>query len=154
MHHGAKSDILECIYPCRETEWTKPLTTAVIIDCAMGVHMLRPKDATTFLEYFDNIFSDYVLGWFNSHTRVDVVFDVYSELSIKSGLREVRGSGSRMKVAPSAKIPRKWHNFLKVSENKQELFCLLAERMKCVMLPQVYLHCIWLLILLYFCFTG
>ncbi len=59
-------------------------------------------------------------------TRVDLVWDSYIENSLKSSTREKRGSGSRSRVLPSAQIPKKWSEFLRVDKNKAELFNLLS----------------------------
>ena len=49
--------------------------------------------------------------------RIDVVWDVY----IKD-TREKRGKGIRRRVAPTTPLPKKWKDFLRVNENKTELF--------------------------------
>ena len=50
--------------------------------------------------------------------RVDLVWDVYKDDSLKKFLREKRGSGQRRKVLESTKIPKNWKGFLRVDENK------------------------------------
>ena len=60
-------------------------------------------------------------------SRIDIVWDVYHKDSLKAATREKRGSGLRRKVVPSASIPGNWSGFLRVNENKEELFALLAK---------------------------
>ena len=51
----------------------------------------------------------------------------------------MRGTGTRRRVVPSARLPANWKGFLRVSANKAELFSLLAERiaMECVAGKQI-----------------
>ena len=58
--------------------------------------------------------------------RVDIVFDVYKEKGIKSSTREKRDFGRRIKVNSTTRIPKTWHNFLRVNENKTELFGIIS----------------------------
>ena len=50
--------------------------------------------------------------------------------SLKSQTREKRGSGVRLSVKASTPISKNWHQFLRVDENKEELFCLLAKQLE------------------------
>ena len=87
MHHGNKSEILYCIIPS-ELDNRKPETTAAVLDGAVIVQMLRPGNAVTVGDYFTDVFMPYIMSWFESNNRVDVVWDVYSKTSLKSGTRE------------------------------------------------------------------
>ena len=60
--------------------------------------------------------------------RVDLVWDVYQDDSVEISLREKRGSGQRRKVLASTGIPADWKGFLRVDENRDELFKLLANK--------------------------
>ncbi|KAL8565525.1 hypothetical protein ACOMHN_049501 [Nucella lapillus] len=60
--------------------------------------------------------------------RLDVVWDIYVSHNLKADTRKRRGSGIRRRVMPSARIPGNWKGFLRVSENKEELFNLLAQK--------------------------
>ena len=84
--------------------------------------------ACTFAEYAQVIFLPYVLKQLNSAKRVDIVWDVYREDSLKKAARENRGSGQRRKVTPTTRIPSDWKGFLRVDDNKTELFKFLAEQ--------------------------
>ena len=59
--------------------------------------------------------------------RLDLVFDVYLPCSLKCGTREKRGIGTRTLVSVNSKIPKNWQDFLRVDENKTELFRYLAD---------------------------
>jgi hypothetical protein len=56
-----------------------------------------------------------------------VIFDVYYRNSLKYLTREKRGFGTRMHVTANTKIPSNWQEFLRVDENKTELFHFLAD---------------------------
>ena len=58
--------------------------------------------------------------------RVDVVFDKYSNDSIKLQTRKNRGNGVKCKVVLNGKVPKNWKGFLRNLGNKEELFQLLA----------------------------
>ena len=58
--------------------------------------------------------------------RVDIVWDVYREDSLKAQTRRNRGAGHQLRVANNTSIPANWRNFLRVDANKDALFRLLA----------------------------
>ena len=58
--------------------------------------------------------------------RVDIVWDVYIQDSLKSTTRQKRGKGVRRRVASATAIPQNWKDFLRLDENKTELFAFLA----------------------------
>ena len=125
MYHGEKSEILECITP-NELPIQRPVTTAAVLDGAVIVQMIRPRNSVTFGEYFTEQFVPYIMTWFESNERVDIVWDVYSKTSLKAGTREQRGSGVRRRVTFATKIPGNWAAFLRVDLNKEELFIEIA----------------------------
>jgi len=78
-------------------------------------------------DYQHNIFLPYLQSILNKVQRIDVVFDVYYPDSVKTLTREKRGIGSRAKVTAGSKVPSNWHEFLRVDDNKRELFHFLAD---------------------------
>ena len=136
MHHGTNSEILDCFIPSN-LDNKKPDTTAAVRDGAMLVQMLRPGSATTIREYFTDVFEPYIMSWFDGEDRVDIVWDVYSKTSLKSGTREQRGTGARRRVTLSTKVPSNWAAFLRVDLNKQEFFQEIANCFKMTQLPEV-----------------
>ena len=72
-------------------------------------------------------FADYSKLVFNKkelHTceRIDIIWDVYKHDSLKATTRDNRGKGIRIKVNGQVKLPRNFQDFLRDSQNKQELF--------------------------------
>ena len=50
------------------------------------------------------------------------MWDRYLENSLKQGTREARGTGTRRRVCDSAAIPLNWKSFVRLDDNKKELF--------------------------------
>ena len=126
LRGGNKSDLVKCLPKFPNAKFDAP--NAVILDGAVVVQMLPPSTAGTFEEYFDQVFRPYLLRQLVTATRVDVVFDVYIDGSLKQSSREKRGSGQRRRVPPPTRIPTDWKRFLRVDGNKSELFSFLAKK--------------------------
>ena len=103
--------------------------TAMIVDGAAAVHKINPGLCSTFEDYCDKAFKGYIMSCGRDIHRIDLVFDAYWDNSLKSSTRLRRGTGDRVKVTLQTPIPKNWNAFLKVSENKEELFHLLAKRL-------------------------
>ena len=84
MYHGSKSEILDCIVPTN-LDNNRPVTTAAVLDGAVLIQMLRPRSARTIGDYFTEEFVPYIFSWFEGNDRIDIVWDVYSKTSLKSG---------------------------------------------------------------------
>ena len=107
------------------------------MQCPAVVHFLPIGGMNTFSDFAQKIVIPYVQSY--KCSRLDIVFDQYKKDSLKSALREKRGDGTKWKVEPQVKIPKKWTNFLHVSENKKELFNFLAVQVTtCPLSNQVY----------------
>ena len=50
MHHEEKSEILDCLVP-KKLENVRPVTTAAVLDGAVHIQMLRPRNAVTLCDY-------------------------------------------------------------------------------------------------------
>jgi len=129
MRLGTKADLLRCITPREsEAEAATPAVDAVFLDGACVVQMLNPGTAKTFQDYADSVFMPYVSSQLSKTERVDVIWDEYKPDSLKGMTRQNRGKGSRRRVAPSTAIPKNWKDFLRVDENKSELFTFLSRQ--------------------------
>ena len=130
LRSGQKAGLIKCILNQAADPPSNFQADAVILDGAVIVQMLPVKTARTFEEYFNTIFAPYVLHQLETANRVDLVFDDYRKDSLKTSTREKRGSGQRRKVLPNALIPCDWKGFLRVDENKTELFRYLSEKVR------------------------
>lgn len=126
LYLGSKSDLLVCLEGHAEPQSEAPTVTAVVLDGAVIVQMLKPGTANTFEEYAQQVFIPYVVQQLQHVSRLDLVWDSYRADSLKASTREQRGKGVRRRVVDSAVIPGNWQSFLRVDINKVELFSYLS----------------------------
>ena len=125
---GNKADLLSCL-GLEEVQSTCTLAVdAKLLDGAAVIQMLNRGTAQTFQQYSDLVFLPYISNQLTTARRVDIVWDVYIPDSLKGSTREKRGKGVRRRVAPSTQIPKNWKDFLRVDENKTELFKFLSQQ--------------------------
>lgn len=126
LRTGTKSDLLTCLEGLAPTSTTKPTAEITIIDGATIVNMLRPGLAKTFEDYANTVFIPYIKAQLQHVRRIDIIWDVYMPDSLKSDTHSKRGKGVRKRVEPRSSLPKNWEEFLRVDENKTELFSFLA----------------------------
>lgn len=78
---------------------------------------------------------NYVEDQLKTAERVVVVWDKYIQSSIKHCARQKRGIAKRRRVLPNTAVPSDWQDFLRLEENKQELFAFLAGRIESIPVP-------------------
>ncbi|KAG1674646.1 Pinin [Nymphon striatum] len=115
LRQGTKADLIQCFDKLHETQLNEPKVSAVIVDGAAVVQILKPGTAKTFQDYSQNVFVPYIAKLLAQVSRVDVVWDVYQQCSLKSSTRERRGTGSRRKVLPFV-------NVILIANNGKEVF--------------------------------
>lgn len=119
----------------------RPVFEAKVYDGPAVVHMLPPGPVRTFQEYADKVFCPFIARECSPGVkRVDVVWDTYSDRSIKNATREKRGQGKRFVVNAGTKIPKSWPNFLRDAENKVQLFRLLSSSLQNLSVPGVEIY--------------
>ena len=99
MRKGQKADLvqyLEALQSNRPEE--APNVESIVIDGAVAVQMLNRRTARTFQEYSDTVFMPYKTKQLERTKRVDIVWDIYKDDSLKAGTREKRGKGTRRRV--------------------------------------------------------
>ena len=121
LRQGTKADLLQCFAKLHETQVTEPEVSAILVDGAAVVQLLKPGMAKTFQDYSQNVFISYIAKLLAKVSRVDVIWDIYQQFSLKSSTRERRGTGRRRKVLPAVTLPRHWQEFLRVDENKRDI---------------------------------
>eukprot|EP00112_Aurelia_sp_Birch-Aquarium-sp1_P002124 Seg1231.3 transcript_id=Seg1231.3/GoldUCD/mRNA.D3Y31 product="hypothetical protein" protein_id=Seg1231.3/GoldUCD/D3Y31 len=106
IRSGAKCDLMECLQNevVQQPEESSvqlegPKVDSVIIDGAALINMLRPGAAKTFEEYANNFFRPHLQAQLRNRKRIDLVWDVYFEDSLKKATRLKRGKGVRRKVS-------------------------------------------------------
>jgi len=123
---GAKSDLLACLEDVSQPRSEAPLTSCIVLDGAVIVQMLKPDTAKSFNEYAHEVFTPHILSKFQQTTRLDLLWDRYLPHSFKGTTRAKRGKGLRRRVLSRASIPGNWASFLRVDDNKTELFSFLS----------------------------
>ena len=103
---------------------TRPAVDALIIDGAAFVNMMEPKHATTYGNYALEL-SEKILNLTRTLARLDVVFDVYREDSLKAQTREERGEGDDVDICATTPIMN-FRRSLRGNRSKSTLFSLLA----------------------------
>ena len=137
MRIGIKSYLLRCLESDLLEQNAFPVADVIILDGAAVVQMLNPGTARTFKEYGELVFAPYISAQLKKCSRVDLVWDVYVLGSLKASTRQKRGKGTRKRVAASTVMPKNWTDFLRIDENKTELFAFLSPEAIC--LPLVLL---------------
>ena len=122
LRGGAKAGLVNCLSGASSQTVEKISVDAIILDGVVVIQMLQPKAVSTFEEYFNSVFGPYILRQLEDVKRLDIVWDLYKDDSLKKATRVRRGLGERRKVLPSTRIPSDWKGFLRVDANKDELF--------------------------------
>ena len=117
----AKSDFLQILEEIREPTYDSPSVDVKIVDGAAFVHMNAPKACKNYGEYCD-VLQQKIRLLANNVLRLDMVFDMYEEKSIKSQTRQRRGHGVRVSVQKQTPIYKNFHEFMRNDQNKTELF--------------------------------
>ena len=100
----------------------------IITDDSALINAIPPRSSKSFDDYAKEDFLPKVESYAAKYKRVDVMFDVYKKLSLKSETRTKRGRGIRRRVTGTTKTPQNWRSFLRDDSNKTELFNFLAEK--------------------------
>ena len=128
MRSGTKSDLATILESSVTSPDVRPHVEVLLLDGAVAVNLLKPGACKTFQEYGENVFLKYITSQLHDVSkRLDIVWDEYIHDSLKSMTRSKRGKGVRRRVEPQNRIPGNWSAFLRIDENKAELFRFLAE---------------------------
>ena len=104
------------------------MAEVIILDGAAIINMLKSIGVMTFQDYATHVFLPFIKAQLRNVTIIDIIWDVYLEDSLKLTAREIRGRGIRRRVDPSNTIPGNWQGFLRLADNKTELFEFLAHQ--------------------------
>ena len=119
------------------------MATAVIIDAITLIQVVKSAGAATFGEMADRYFDIILRVLSQNYSRVELVFDQYRTLSIKSVERQKRGETLSMEIKihnPNTPAPRQWGKFISNQQNKQNLAQFLCESLSILSEMQLYPH--------------
>ena len=128
LRSGCKSDLLDCLQKLCPAQDEAPDVDVLILDGAAIINMLKPTACQTFQDYASNIFIKYLENQLRKGRRIDIVWDVYKSDSLKCTTHSKCGKGIRRPVESTTRVPSNWQAFLRVDENKTELFEFFAEQ--------------------------
>ena len=128
LHTCQKSQLAEILQGLVSLPDREPQADTTIIDGSAMVNAIQPRTSKTFEAYAREDIMKRVELYASKHQRVDIVFDVYDESSLKTETRSSRGPGMR-RVTETSKTPQNWRSFLRNDNNKTELFDFLADRL-------------------------
>jgi hypothetical protein len=128
MRACQKSDIVMVLQKKIEKNTPPESCNRNIFDGAALVHSHPPRSSKTLGQYCRKEFRQSIMQ--NTENmearRVDIVWDLYSDMSLKKQVRDNRGQGVRRQVHENHKLPGNWSEFLKNAQNKEELFKLIG----------------------------
>ena len=140
MRLGSKADLLKCLEREEESPEMSPPVEVSILDGAAIVQSLDPnrsdKRVLTFSDYALKLVLPYISKQLMSGDRIDVVWDTYRPDSLKVHSRQSRGTGDKIRVDRSTRIPANWKSFLRIDENKTTLYEFLATQISLLKTPQ------------------
>ena len=126
LRTGQKSDIIGCVGAPKGRSPTARNVSMMVIDGPAMVHMVTPMKAITFKDYVPQHIVPFLKAQTTpTVTRIDVVWDIYPENSLKDQAQARRGSGPRTQLGPDGPSPipqREWKKFLANKQNKEDLF--------------------------------
>ena len=118
LHTGYKSDLLCSLDDIQDTSQDKPSVKCIAIDGTAVANILAPVNCINFKDYSKKVSPPFILQQFQSGCRrVDIVWDVYLENSLKESARIKGGQGVRRRVLQDSTIPSNWHAFHLVDQN-------------------------------------
>ena len=130
MRSGNKSDLVKCIRPLPYTETVsnQPKVPAVVLEDSVLVNLAKPKKNQSFKDYATDVFYPQIRKQMNEYSaqRVDIVFEKHKDQSLKASTRVKRGKGIRRKVLDKSVASTNWRSFLRLDQNKTELFRYLS----------------------------
>ena len=121
-----KSDFLGCIKEFHEPSRANPTVECSVIDGAAFVNVHQPRTSKNFGEYCKQEIKQNISYTLGQASYVDLVFDVYRDITTKGATRAGRGKGVRVSVRNDTPIG-KFKDFMRVGDNKKELFNMIAD---------------------------
>ena len=88
LREGQKSDLVKCMEKTSRPTAESPGVDVAMLQRDAVVQMASPGAARTFQEYADNVFMPYIMKQLQPVKRVDIIWDVYRQDSLKSAIRE------------------------------------------------------------------
>ena len=95
LRGGQKVDLVKSLEINSVSEAKQPPVDAIIPDCSCSYANDGTRSRAHSWGYLNSVFQPFILKQLESASRIDILWDVYRKDSLKSAMRENRGSGSR-----------------------------------------------------------
>ena len=129
IHQTSKSDLLLCLGSLMTNTTDVSDVDVRLVDRAALVHSLSPKtsrhNSKTFQDYAHLVFLPHITHLLHDVVRLDVVWDVYQQDSLKAHTCRTHGTGTQIRITNNTSLPKNWKNLLWVHANKAGLLRLL-----------------------------
>ena len=126
IRSGNKSDLIGCIEEVLNVlpRTEAPAVEAAVLEGSVVVNMVNVKKNQSFQTYASDEFKNHVTKYEREYhpDRIDIKFDTYQQLTLKMATRTKRGKGVRRRLQDDLIAPTNCHSFLRLDENKIELF--------------------------------
>ena len=129
LHASQRSQLTEILQSRVTLPEREPEGDTIITDGSALINAIPPWSSKSFDDYAKENIVPKVESYAAKYKCMDIVFDVYKKVSLKSETRTKRGRGIRRKVTGTTKAPQNWRSFLRDYSNKTELFNFLAVKM-------------------------
>ena len=97
---------------------TGPSFDTVMIGGGSVPYRIRLNTNSTFKDYVDK-FCSFIQAQLANCVRLDVIFDCYSEESLKGVIRDITGTGMRRHVMEKVRVPSNFAGFLSDSNGRK-----------------------------------
>ena len=104
---------------------------ACVFDGPVLMHWDPPKSSKTYRMYCSDELGKRIINMDANISRIDVVFDIYKEISMKRETREKRSGNEGVRISVRDDIPvyHDFNRFLKTEQNKTGLFCMFDDKL-------------------------
>jgi hypothetical protein len=106
LNLGVKSQLLNILENDINMPSSEPVADTLIIDGTALVNSKPPNVSATFDDYANDVIVPYIQSYAQRHSRIDVVFDVYYDDTLKMETSKKRGTGARRKVTGNSRPPK------------------------------------------------
>ena len=128
LRKTGKYEFLNCLEEIQEPSYDGPHDMEMIVIYGVVlVYLNPPKHSRTFGEYRESELGEQLERLAVPVSQLNLVFDVYSEDSLKAETQEGRENGARVSVKDSTPIHSNFKKFFSHNDNETELFLLIAD---------------------------
>jgi hypothetical protein len=127
MRTCTKSDLVPILEQLAQCHIFSGTCDVAVYDGSALANIISPRKSRIFKEYAEEFITAVRQDAVSiGASRKDLVFDLYSKGGLKNAIQIKRGVGLRRQVVNTNHLPKNWPDFLRNSQNKEDLFELLG----------------------------